>query len=86
MFAANTDVGAIATLIDRERDAGRRVGTSPCSAPAGAARGALVALKLLNIDQVRIQARDMAAATKLAVEFGLAVGPRQLPTASTATR
>jgi shikimate dehydrogenase len=78
LFAANTDVGAIATLIDRERDAGRRVGTITLFGTGGAARGALVALKLLNINQVRIQARDMVAATKLAVEFGLAVGPRQL--------
>ena len=44
----------------------------------GAARAALVALKLLGIDQVRIQARDMAEATKLAVEFGLALAPRPL--------
>jgi shikimate dehydrogenase len=78
LFAANTDVGAIATLIDRERMSGRRVDTVTLFGTGGAARGALVALKLLNIDQVRIHARDMAAATKLAVEFGLAVGPRQL--------
>ncbi len=78
LFAANADVGAIATLVDRERKSGRRVGTVTVFGTGGAARGALVALKLLGIDQVRIQARDMVAATKLAVEFGLAVGPRQL--------
>ena len=44
----------------------------------GAARAALVAFKLLEIETVRIQARDMAAATKLAVEFGLALAPRPL--------
>jgi len=78
LFAANTDVGAIATLIGRERDSGRRVGSVTLFGSGGAARGALVALKLLAINQVRIQARDMAAASKLAVEFGLAHAPRPL--------
>ena len=78
LFAANTDVGAIATLIDRARDAGRRIATVTLFGCGGAARGALVALKLLHIDQVRIQARDMAAATKLSVEFGLKLAPRPL--------
>jgi len=76
LFAANTDVGAIATLVDRQRDYGRRIDSVTLFGSGGAARGALVALKLLGIDQVRIQARDMAAASKLAVEFGLALGPR----------
>ena len=78
LFAANTDVGAIATLIERERKAGRRAGSVTLFGSGGAARGALVALKLLGIDLVRIQARDMAAARKLSVEFGLALAPRPL--------
>lgn len=78
LYAANTDVGAIATLVDRERDSGRRVASVTLFGCGGAARAALVALKLLAIDQVRIQARDMAAASKLAVEFGLALAPRLL--------
>jgi shikimate dehydrogenase len=41
----------------------------------GAARAALVALKLVGIANVRIQARDLAEARKLAVEFGLETGP-----------
>ena len=41
----------------------------------GAARAALVALKLVGISAVRIQARDLAEAVKLAVEFGLEVEP-----------
>jgi shikimate dehydrogenase len=41
----------------------------------GAARAALVALKLVGIANVRIQARDLGEATKLAVEFGLDVEP-----------
>lgn len=78
LFAANTDVGAIATLIERERAAGRRAGSVTLFGTGGAARAALVALKLIGLDLVRIQARDMGAATKLAVEFGLALAPRQL--------
>ena len=78
IFAANTDVGAIATLIDRERKAGRLVGSVTLFGNGGAARAALVALKLLNIDLVRIQARDLGAATKLAVQFGLALAPAPL--------
>ena len=78
LFAANTDVGAIATLVERERTAGRRVGSVTVFGTGGAARAVLVALKLLAIDQVRIQARDMAAAAKLTVEFRLARAPRPL--------
>jgi shikimate dehydrogenase len=78
LFAANTDVGAVATLIDRERKAGRRLGSVTLFGTGGAARAALVALKLLGMDLVRIQARDMGAATKLSVEFGLALAPRPL--------
>ena len=81
LFAANTDVGAIATLLERERKAGRRVGSVTLFGTGGAARAALVALKLLDIDLVRIQARDMAEASKLAVEFGLALAPRPLTAA-----
>ena len=78
LFAANTDVGAIAKLVDRERKAGRRVGSVTLFGTGGAARAVLVALKLLNIDLVRVQARDMAAASKLTVEFGLKLPPRPL--------
>jgi shikimate dehydrogenase len=76
LFAANTDVGAIARLIDEERDAGRRIASVTLFGAGGAARGALVALKLLAIDRVCIQARDLAAARKLTVEFGLSIAPR----------
>jgi shikimate dehydrogenase len=78
LFAANTDVGAIATLVERARKAGRAVGSVTLFGCGGAARAALVALKLLAIDRVRIQARDLAAARKLSVEFGLALAPRAL--------
>ena len=78
LFAANTDVGAIVTLVERARRGGRRAGSVTLFGSGGAARGALVALKLLGVDLVRIQARDMAAARKLSVEFGLALPPLPL--------
>lgn len=78
LFAANTDVGAIATLVDRQRKAGRLVGSITLLGNGGAARAALVALRFLDIDLVRIQARDHGEATKLAVQFGLALAPLPL--------
>ena len=78
LFAANTDVGAIATLVDRQRKAGRLVASVTLLGNGGAARAALVALRLLEIDLVRIQARDLGEATKLAVEFRLALEPLPL--------
>jgi shikimate dehydrogenase len=78
LFAANTDVGAIAILVDRQRAAGRQARTVTLFGTGGAARGVLVGLKTLGIDAVRIQARDMAAAAKLRIEFGLSLDPRPL--------
>jgi shikimate dehydrogenase len=78
MVAANTDVGAIATLLASLHEAKARMGSVTLLGNGGAARAALVALKLVGISAVRIQARDMAAATKLCVEFGLDVGPEPL--------
>ena len=42
----------------------------------GAARAVLVALRFCEIPQVTIQARDMAEARKLSVEFRLSEAPR----------
>lgn len=78
LFAANSDVGAIADLVERQRAAGHRAGSITLFGTGGAARAALVALKLLAIDLVRIQARDLGAASRLSVEFGLALAPRPL--------
>jgi shikimate dehydrogenase len=78
LVAANTDVGAIATLLARLHEAKLRMGSVTLLGTGGAARAALVALHLVGISAVRIQARDMAAAKKLCVEFGLDVGPEQL--------
>jgi shikimate dehydrogenase len=75
LVAANTDVGAIATLLSRLREAKAAMGSVTLLGNGGAARAALVALKLVGISAVRIQARDLAEAIKLAVEFGLEVEP-----------
>lgn len=79
LTAVNTDVGAILTLV------------APLVAPdkaspiillgnGGAARAVLLALRLLGAGPVILQARDMAEATKLAVEFRLEQGPRRFDT------
>jgi shikimate dehydrogenase len=75
LVAANTDVGAIATLLTRLHQAKARMNSVILLGNGGAARAALVALKLVGIANVRIQARDLAEATKLAVEFGLDIEP-----------
>lgn len=75
LSAANTDVGAIALLLSRLQKSGSAMGSVTLLGNGGAARGALVALKLVGLGAVRIQARDMGQAMKLAVEFGLDVEP-----------
>lgn len=78
LIAANTDVGAIASLLSRLAAAEARMDSVILLGNGGAARAALVALKLAGISNVRIQARDLSQATKLAVEFGLEVKPEPL--------
>ena len=75
LVAANTDVGAIAALLSRLHEAKARMGSVTLLGNGGAARAALVALKLVGLSNVRIQARDLGEAMKLAVEFGLEVEP-----------
>jgi shikimate dehydrogenase len=75
LAAANTDVGAIAILLSRLHESKARMGSVTLLGNGGAARAALVALKLVGISAVRIQARDLGEAVKLAVEFGLEVEP-----------
>ena len=75
LAAANTDVGAIAALLVKLHEAKARMGSVTLLGNGGAARAALVALKLVGIANVRVQARDVAEARKLAVEFGLETGP-----------
>jgi shikimate dehydrogenase len=78
LVAANTDVGAIAVLLSRLHRAKAAMRNVTLLGNGGAARAALVALKMVGLSAVRIQARDMAEATRLAVEFGLDVGPAPL--------
>ncbi len=78
LVAANTDVGAIVLLLSRLHEAKRTMDSVTLLGNGGAARAALVALKMVGLTAVRIQARDMAAATKLAVEFGLDTDPAPL--------
>lgn len=76
LVAANTDVGAVRDLVSPlARDSVTILGNG------GAARAVLLALKLLGSGEVRLQARDMAEATSLCVEFGLGDGPRPFNTA-----
>ena len=75
LIAANTDVGAIAALLSQLHQAKARMGSVILLGNGGAARAALVALKLVGLTNVRIQARDLSEARKLAVEFGLEVAP-----------
>lgn len=72
MLAANTDVGAVASLIEPLIPGTRDI----CLlGNGGAARAVLVALRLLGFNDVRLQARDLAEARRLSVEFGLPRAP-----------
>lgn len=75
LVAANSDVGAVRGLLAPLLGEGND-GTVTMLGSGGAARAVLVALRMLGAGPVRIQARDMPAATRLAVEFGLNDPPR----------
>ena len=75
LLAGNTDVGAVLTLLGPRFEKGS-AGSVTLLGNGGAARAVLVALRMLDVHDVRIQARDLAEATKLAVEFGLDNAPR----------
>lgn len=76
LLAGNTDVGGILRLLaPRLQQASASEGITLLG-NGGAARAALVAMRMLNIRNLRIQARDLTAARKLAVEFGLEERPR----------
>ena len=71
IHAANTDVRAVQTLVERHAP----VASVTVLGNGGAARAALVALRLAGIGAVRIGARDLGAAQKLTVEFHLPAPP-----------
>lgn len=76
LLAGNTDVGGVLQLLG-PRLAKDAPGGITLLGNGGAARAVLVALRMLNVDDVTIQARDLAAAYKLAVEFRLSREPRR---------
>jgi shikimate dehydrogenase len=78
LVASNTDVGAIAIILTRLKARGAPMQAVTLLGNGGAARAALVALKQIDLGNVRIQSRDMAQARKLAVEFGLRAEPLPL--------
>jgi shikimate dehydrogenase len=75
LLAGNTDVGGVLQLLG-PRLAHGSTGGITLLGNGGAARAVLVALRMIGIEDLRIQARDLSAATKLAVEFGLSEQPR----------
>ena len=81
LLAGNTDVGAVATVIERLRAGGAPMDSVTLLGNGGAARAALMALHLLGVHAVRIQSRDLSGAYKLAVEFKLEAEPMSLESA-----
>ena len=75
VLAGNTDVGGVLQVLGPGLAKGAPDGITLLG-NGGAARAVLVALRMLGIADVRIQARDLSVATKLAVEFGLSEQPR----------
>ena len=75
LMDANTDVGSVELLLERLAKDGHALETLTLLGSGGAARAALVAFRLLGLTAVTIQARDMAEALKLAVQYGLDSGP-----------
>jgi len=74
LLAGNTDVGGIMQLLGPRIQQGVGGGITLLG-NGGAARAVLVALKMMDYPGVRIQARDVSAAYKLAIEFGLEIEP-----------
>ena len=75
LLASNTDVGAVVRLLGPFLQRSGADSAITLLGSGGAARAVLVALHRLGAQSVRLQARDLAVATKLAVEFGLGQGP-----------
>jgi len=79
LIAENTDVRAVRELVAPLMTAGK---ANPITllGNGGAARAVLLALRSLGAGPVTLQARDMAEATSLAVEFRLEERPRRFDT------
>ena len=79
LIGANTDVGAIRDLLAPHITAGTET-PIVLLGNGGAARAVLVALRSLDIGPIFLQARDIAEATRLAVEFRTGRRPRPFDT------
>ena len=79
LIADNTDVGAVRNLVAPLVTAGK---ADPITllGNGGAARAVLLALRPLGAGPIFLQARDIAEATSLAVEFRLENRPRRFDT------
>lgn len=76
LLAGNTDVCSVEHLVRKLAAAGAPTARITLLGTGGAARAALMALRLLGMPTVCIQARDMPQAYSLAVQFGLKIEPR----------
>lgn len=74
LVAGNTDVGGVLQVIGPRLEQNRDSAVTLLGT-GGAARAVLVALRMLGAESVQIQARNLSAAYKLAVEFGLRLRP-----------
>ncbi len=79
LHAANTDVGAMRDLLAPLVTPGKET-PIVLLGNGGAARAVLLALRSLEVGPIFLQARDMAEATKLAVEFRTGHRPRPFDT------
>ena len=79
LIAENTDVGAVRDLVAPLVTAGK-ANLITLLGNGGAARAVLLALRSLGAGPVALQARDMAEATSLAIEFRLEERPRRFDT------
>lgn len=77
LIAGNTDVGAVAAIIGKLAAKGAAMRSVTLLGSGGAARASLMALHLLGIHSVCIQARNLSEAYKLAVQFGMQIDPRE---------
>jgi shikimate dehydrogenase len=76
LIAGNTDVCGVVAPIERLIDRGAPMETITLLGSGGAARAALMALRMLGLTGVRIQSRNVNEAYKLAVQFRLTEEPR----------
>ncbi|MEO5972595.1 MAG: shikimate dehydrogenase [Sphingomicrobium sp.] len=76
IVAGNTDVGAVAMLVEGLRASGAAMNMIVLLGSGGAARAALMGLHLLGLINIRIHSRNLAEAYKLAVQFKLGEEPR----------